>query len=324
MRNVDDTTACMKRFRAAGVTLSIDDFGTGYSSLGYLRQFPVDALKIDRSFVQDLHTSDDDAAICAAIIAMARELKLKVIAEGVENAGAARVPARAPLRPGAGLPDQPAGRRSREFDAVAQALRPGLMRLARGGRLPAVHAAPAACSLRWCSRHAATLARQSRLLGRRCCAQRQASGARPSRGAWRTVHPAPLQAAGSMPQRLKILAQPRRRRIADAATADAGDASVRCPPGFAHATAAEQCRRMPKVRRRRPSPGGRSTRLRAPVQVPGHCAASPIGSLHVDATLRAARGALARAPAGPCWRSSSSGRAAGATDARRCCCCARL
>jgi diguanylate cyclase (GGDEF)-like protein len=85
MRNVDDTTACMKRFRAAGVTLSIDDFGTGYSSLGYLRQFPVDALKIDRSFVKDLHTSDDDAAICAAIIAMARELKLKVIAEGVAN-----------------------------------------------------------------------------------------------------------------------------------------------------------------------------------------------------------------------------------------------
>jgi len=85
MRNVDDTTVCMKRFRAAGVTLSIDDFGTGYSSLGYLRQFPVDALKIDRSFVKDLHTSDDDAAICAAIIAMARELKLKVIAEGVAN-----------------------------------------------------------------------------------------------------------------------------------------------------------------------------------------------------------------------------------------------
>jgi diguanylate cyclase (GGDEF)-like protein len=85
MRNVDDTTENMKRFSAAGLRLSIDDFGTGYSSLGYLRQFPVDALKIDRSFVKDLHTSGDDAAICAAIIAMARELKLKVIAEGVEN-----------------------------------------------------------------------------------------------------------------------------------------------------------------------------------------------------------------------------------------------
>jgi diguanylate cyclase (GGDEF)-like protein len=85
MRNVDDTTQNMKRFSAAGLRLSIDDFGTGYSSLGYLRQFPVDALKIDRSFVKDLHTSGDDAAICAAIIAMARELKLKVVAEGVEN-----------------------------------------------------------------------------------------------------------------------------------------------------------------------------------------------------------------------------------------------
>jgi diguanylate cyclase (GGDEF)-like protein len=86
MRNIQDTSLCLKRFRAAGISLAIDDFGTGYSSLGYLRQFPVDALKIDRSFVKDLHTSSDDAAICAAIIAMARELKLKVVAEGVQNA----------------------------------------------------------------------------------------------------------------------------------------------------------------------------------------------------------------------------------------------
>jgi diguanylate cyclase (GGDEF)-like protein len=85
MRNAAETTNSMKRFRAAGVSLSIDDFGTGYSSLGYLRQFPVDSLKIDRSFVKDLANSDDDAAICAAIIAMGRELKMKVIAEGVET-----------------------------------------------------------------------------------------------------------------------------------------------------------------------------------------------------------------------------------------------
>jgi diguanylate cyclase (GGDEF)-like protein len=85
MRNVDETTAALKRLGAAGLSLSIDDFGTGYSSLGYLRQFPVDALKIDRSFVKDLPASSDAAAICAAIIAMARELKLKVIAEGVET-----------------------------------------------------------------------------------------------------------------------------------------------------------------------------------------------------------------------------------------------
>ncbi len=86
MRNIEATTHHLRRFSAAGLKLSIDDFGTGYSSLGYLRQFPVDTLKIDRSFVKDLQTSKDDAAICAAIIAMARELKLKVIAEGVETA----------------------------------------------------------------------------------------------------------------------------------------------------------------------------------------------------------------------------------------------
>jgi EAL domain-containing protein (putative c-di-GMP-specific phosphodiesterase class I) len=86
MKNLQEATASMRRLREAGIALSIDDFGTGYSSLGYLRQLPVDALKIDRSFVKDLPRSDDDSAICAAIIAMARELKLKVIAEGVESA----------------------------------------------------------------------------------------------------------------------------------------------------------------------------------------------------------------------------------------------
>jgi EAL domain-containing protein (putative c-di-GMP-specific phosphodiesterase class I) len=84
MRNISETITALRRLRDAGVILSIDDFGTGYSSLGYLKQFPVDTLKIDRSFVKDLHSSNDDAAICSAIIAMARELRLKVVAEGVE------------------------------------------------------------------------------------------------------------------------------------------------------------------------------------------------------------------------------------------------
>lgn len=84
MRNLDEVIAALTRLRGAGIKISIDDFGTGYSSLGYLKQFPVDTLKIDRSFVKDLHVSSDDAAICAAIIAMARELNLTTVAEGVE------------------------------------------------------------------------------------------------------------------------------------------------------------------------------------------------------------------------------------------------
>jgi len=85
MRNVADTMASLNRLRSHGIALSIDDFGTGYSSLGYLRQLPVSALKIDRSFVKDLEQKEDAATICAAIIALARELRLKVIAEGVES-----------------------------------------------------------------------------------------------------------------------------------------------------------------------------------------------------------------------------------------------
>jgi EAL domain-containing protein (putative c-di-GMP-specific phosphodiesterase class I) len=85
MRDAESTVDTLHALKAMGVQLAVDDFGTGYSSFSYLRRFPLDALKIDRSFVQEVAANADDATIVSAIISIGKSLRQRVIAEGVET-----------------------------------------------------------------------------------------------------------------------------------------------------------------------------------------------------------------------------------------------
>ena len=85
MKQAEATESILKTLRARGVQVAVDDFGTGYSSLSYLRKFPMDALKIDQSFVRQITTAPEETTIVTAVISMGRSLKLRVIAEGVET-----------------------------------------------------------------------------------------------------------------------------------------------------------------------------------------------------------------------------------------------
>ncbi len=87
MRDVERASKMLMEFRSLGIRLSLDDFGTGYSSLSNLKRFPIDTIKVDRSFIRDLTSSAEDRAITEAIIVMGKSLKMAIVAEGVETQG---------------------------------------------------------------------------------------------------------------------------------------------------------------------------------------------------------------------------------------------
>jgi len=85
MKDPERTIEVLKRISALGIKISVDDFGTGYSSLAYLKKLPVDTLKIDKAFIQDIPGDEDDVSIVKSIIALAKSMRIEVVAEGVET-----------------------------------------------------------------------------------------------------------------------------------------------------------------------------------------------------------------------------------------------
>jgi EAL domain-containing protein (putative c-di-GMP-specific phosphodiesterase class I) len=85
MKSPEEARVVLKNLKALGIKISIDDFGTGFSSLSYLRHFPIDTLKIDKSFIMNLDSDHANAMISKAVISLAHSLNLQVVAEGVEN-----------------------------------------------------------------------------------------------------------------------------------------------------------------------------------------------------------------------------------------------
>jgi EAL domain-containing protein (putative c-di-GMP-specific phosphodiesterase class I) len=85
MKNPERTIELLNRISALGIKISVDDFGTGYSSLAYLKKLPVDALKIDKAFIRDIPGDEDDVSIVRSIIALAKSMRIDVLAEGVET-----------------------------------------------------------------------------------------------------------------------------------------------------------------------------------------------------------------------------------------------
>ncbi|MEL7450519.1 MAG: EAL domain-containing protein [Pseudomonadota bacterium] len=85
LHDIEAVRRCLQELRELGFSIAVDDFGVGYSSLAYLQTFPLSTLKIDRAFVREIQSPDDEAAICSAIVALGKSLKLKVVAEGIET-----------------------------------------------------------------------------------------------------------------------------------------------------------------------------------------------------------------------------------------------